>query len=139
MPRFYFDFHDDGGTSADETGAEFPSREAAQREALETLGIVLAILAIDAPKAGWQSRSATMESALSRSRNHMGSQTYQQIRARHLDARRQDVRGESAHDVAAGVTIGPMKKLTERAHAAPESRAQNSGTGRYLERMALEA
>lgn len=40
MPRFYFDFHDDGGTSVDETGAEFPSREAAKREALETLGVV---------------------------------------------------------------------------------------------------
>ena len=40
MPRFYFDFHDDGGTSVDETGAEFPSREAAQREALERLRVV---------------------------------------------------------------------------------------------------
>ena len=40
MPRFYFDFRDDGGTSVDETGAEFPGREAAQREALETLGVV---------------------------------------------------------------------------------------------------
>ncbi|MCC8961485.1 hypothetical protein H8A95_03910 [Bradyrhizobium sp. Pear76] len=40
MPRFYFDFLDDGGTSVDETGAEFPSREAAKREALETLGVI---------------------------------------------------------------------------------------------------
>ena len=36
MPRFFFDF-DNGGTFLDEDGAEFPSIEAARKEALKAL------------------------------------------------------------------------------------------------------
>jgi hypothetical protein len=38
MPRFYFDFDDDGGTVVDNDGDEYPSIEAAKREAFAALG-----------------------------------------------------------------------------------------------------
>jgi hypothetical protein len=38
MPRFYFDFHDHGGTTINNDGEEFPSIEAAKKEALAALG-----------------------------------------------------------------------------------------------------
>jgi hypothetical protein len=37
MPTFYFDFEDDGGTTIDDHGEEFPGLDAAQREASAAL------------------------------------------------------------------------------------------------------
>jgi uncharacterized protein DUF6894 len=38
MPRYYFDFHDAGGVTKDETGEELPSESAARSMALVALG-----------------------------------------------------------------------------------------------------
>jgi hypothetical protein len=38
MPRFYFDFHGDDGSTIDDDGAEFPNIAAARKEALVALG-----------------------------------------------------------------------------------------------------
>jgi hypothetical protein len=38
MPRFYFDFDDDGGTFIDRDGVEFADVDAAKREAMAALG-----------------------------------------------------------------------------------------------------
>jgi len=38
MPRFYFDFDDDGGTFIDKDGEEFADVDAAKREAMAALG-----------------------------------------------------------------------------------------------------
>jgi hypothetical protein len=37
MPKFYFDFKEDGGTTVDNDGEEFPAIEAARREAFAAL------------------------------------------------------------------------------------------------------
>jgi hypothetical protein len=38
MPRFYFDFHEDDGSTIDDDGTEFPNIDAARDEALVALG-----------------------------------------------------------------------------------------------------
>ena len=38
MARFYFDFHDAGGTLRDDAGEELPSATIARKEALKTIG-----------------------------------------------------------------------------------------------------
>jgi hypothetical protein len=41
MPMYYFDFHDRGGDTVDDTGLELPSVERAESEALDALGDLL--------------------------------------------------------------------------------------------------
>ena len=47
MARYYFDIHDGGGTTVDDTGAELPSPEAARKEALAALGDIARDLALN--------------------------------------------------------------------------------------------